>query len=74
MKHFFIGSTIAVGLGAVLSAQATPPAAPAALPPKPQSRPAATSSASALTVMVTDKSGNGVQLRNMLTGAAAQTR
>ena len=62
MKQFFIGSALAVGLGTVLLAQATPPAAPApaAPPPKPQSRPAATSSASALSVMVTDKSGNGI--------------
>jgi Carboxypeptidase regulatory-like domain/Cupin domain len=60
MKQFFIGSALAVGLGTVLLAQAPPPAAPAAPPPKPQSRPEATSSASALSVMVTDKSGNGI--------------
>ena len=62
MKRLLIGSALAVGLGTVLSAQATPPAARAArtAPPRPQSRPATTSSASALSVTVTDKSGNGI--------------
>ena len=68
MKQLLLASAIAVGLGTVLSAQATPPAtppatpAPAPAPPtaKPQSRPAATSAASAISVAVTDKSGNGI--------------
>ena len=62
-----------MGLGTVLSAQAQPPAQPPAQPkppapttpaPPPQTRPAnrpaASSSASALVVSVTDKSGNGI--------------
>ena len=76
MKRLLITSAIALGLGTVLSAQTKPPApqtpAPTTPAPPPQTRPAsrpATSSASALAVTVTDKSGNGIGEVNVdLTG------
>jgi len=74
MKRLLITCVLALGLGTLLSAQAQPPAQPPAPKPqtpapttpapptqtKPASRPAARSSASALAVTVTDKSGNGI--------------
>src|SRR5687767_10597576 len=64
MKRLLITSAIALGLGNVLSAQAPPAAPPAPAPSAPAAaRPAARStgsSSSALSVTVTDKSGNGI--------------
>lgn len=60
MKRLLLSSAVAVGLGTVLSAQATPPTVPPPPATRPQSRPAAASSSSALSVTVTDKSGNGI--------------
>jgi mannose-6-phosphate isomerase-like protein (cupin superfamily) len=68
MKRLLITSAIALGLGNVLSAQGQAPAPPAPVPstpaPSTPARPAGRSttsnSSSALSVTVTDKSGNGI--------------
>jgi mannose-6-phosphate isomerase-like protein (cupin superfamily) len=71
MKRLLITSAIALGLGNVLSAQAPAPPAPApstpapstqapSTAPRPAGRSTTSSSSSALSVTVTDKSGNGI--------------
>ena len=68
MKRLLITSAIVLGLGNVPSAQSQAPAPPAPVPSapapstpaRPASRPTTSSSSSALSVTVTDKSGNGI--------------